>query len=68
MPGHKSAAPAAPGDANRMNIQRHHMARNNMQTRRQKRAWEAVFALLLALSVCFALMAACGAIGLGGTG
>jgi len=47
-----------------MNIQ-HHIARNNVRTRRQRRAWEAVFFVMLVLSCAFAACAVCGAIGLG---
>jgi len=34
-----------------------HIARNNSRTRRQRRAWEAVFITMLVLSVCFAFVA-----------
>ena len=44
----------------------HYIARNNSHTRRVRRAWEAMFALMLACSACFAAMAVCGAIAAGG--
>ena len=44
-----------------------HIARNNSHSRRVRRAWEAVFFILLVLSACGAMLAVCGAI-IGGAG
>lgn len=41
----------------------HYVASNNMTTRRHRRAWEAIFFILLVTSVCMAACAVCGAIG-----
>jgi len=43
-----------------------YIARRNSRTRRVRRAWEAVFAIMLVLSACFAALAVCGAIAVGG--
>lgn len=48
-----------------MNISRHHKARENMTTRRQRRAWEAVFILLTLASLCMAACAIVTAIAVG---
>ena len=44
----------------------HYIARNNSHSRRVRRAWEAVFCVLLVLSACGAALAVCGAIAAGG--
>ena len=44
-----------------------HIARSSSRSRRVRRAWEAVFALVLVLAVCGAVLAVCGAI-IGGAG
>ena len=43
-----------------------HIAHSNSRTRRQRRAWEATCFIMLVPSVCFVVMAVCGAIAAGG--
>ena len=44
-----------------------YVARRNSRSRRVRRAWSAVFFVMLVLSACFAALAVCGAI-IGGAG
>ena len=43
-----------------------YVASNNSHSRRVRRAWEAVYFVVLVLSVCLAVIAVCGAIATGG--